>query len=475
MADPIDPLPPNQGSDVPAPGPLPLVMPTLGSPLPRISAGGKFLWTGDTKFFLHGTTYGPFGPITRNHGLPPPDVTAKDLNDMQNWGANILRLYQVPPEWFLDQCAERGLRVVVSIPWIDHVDFLRSAPDRQAVHAQIREAAARLAAHPATAVILVGNEIQSTLVRWLGPRRVQDFLEALIDTARAAAPGVLVGYANYPGTEFLQPGNADFTAFNVYLEERGTLDRYLARLQNIAGDKPLLITEFGVDSQVHGSDRQAEILRWEHEAVIEIGAAGNIVFSWTDEWYRGGEMVTGWSFGLTARSRTPRPAWHILAGGPLLPDSLLPAAPPRVSVIVCTRNGSATLEACLQSLTRLHYPNFEILVVDDGSTDSVPDIASRHPDVRYIHQEAAGLSVARNTGAAAATGEIFAYTDDDCIADPDWLIFLTRALTDPIMGAAGGPNVPPPPQTLTEACVIASPGGPAHVLISDRLAEHVPG
>ena len=107
---------------MPAPGPLPLVMPTLGSPLPRISAGGKFLWTGDTKFFLHGTTYGPFGPITRNHGLPPPDVTAKDLNDMQNWGANILRLYQVPPEWFLDQCAERGLRVVVSIPWIDHVD-----------------------------------------------------------------------------------------------------------------------------------------------------------------------------------------------------------------------------------------------------------------------------------------------------------------------------------------------------------------
>ena len=466
---------PISGNDAPAPGPLPLAIPNPDSPLPRLTAGGKFLWVGQTKFFLHGATYGPFGPMGRNHGLPPPDVTARDLDDMRDWGANILRLYQVPPEWFLDQCAARGLRVVVSIPWNDHVDFLRRPTDRQGIHTQIREASARLAAHPATAVILVGNEIHSTLVRWLGPRRVQDFLEALIDTARAAAPGVLIGYANYPGTEFLQPGNADFTAFNVYLEERTALDRYLARLQNIAGDKPLVITEFGVDSQSHGPDRQGEILGWEHQSVIENGVAGNIIFSWTDEWHRGGQMVTGWSFGLTARSRTPRPAWHALAGGPLLPDSLLPAAPPRVSVIVCSRNGSATLEVCLESLTRLHYPNYEILLIDDGSTDAVPEITRRHPAVRYIHQEAAGLSVARNTGAAAATGAIFAYTDDDCIADPDWLTYLTRALTDPIMSAAGGPNVPPPPKTLTQACVIAAPGGPAHVLISDRLAEHIPG
>ncbi len=443
--------------------------------LPRLKAGGKFLWAGDSKFFLHGATYGPFGPVERNHGLPPPDVTARDLDDMKSWGANVLRLYQVPPEWFLDQCTERGLRVVVSIPWIDHVDFLRRAADRQAVHARIRDAAVRLAPHPATAVILVGNEIQSTLVRWLGPRRVQDFLEDLIDTARAAAPGILIGYANYPGTEFLQPGNADFTAFNVYLEDRTAFDRYLARLQNIAGDQPLLITEFGVDSQSHGPDRQGEILSWERQSVVENGVAGNLIFSWTDEWFRGGEMVTGWSFGLTARSRTPRPGWHALYGGPLLPESLLPTAPPRVSVIVCTRNGAPTLAPCLESLTRLRYPDFEILVVDDGSTDAVPDIAFNFPQVRYLRQEAAGLSVARNTGAAAATGDIFAYTDDDCVADPDWLIYLTRALDDPAMSAAGGPNIPPPPRNLVQACVTASPGGPAHVLISDRLAEHIPG
>ncbi len=470
-----DPSAPDPGGGVLSDATPTNVLTPPAEALPRLTTAGKFLQVGADKFFLHGATYGPFGPMERNHGLPPPDVTARDLDEMLGWGANVLRLYHVPPEWFLDQCAARGLRVVVSIPWLDHVDFLHRASDRAAIHDRITEASARLAAHPATAIILVGNEIQSTLVRWLGPRRVQDFLEALIDTARAAAPDVLIGYANYPGTEFLQPGNADFTAFNIYLEDRTAFDRYLARLQNIAGDKPLLITEFGVDSQTHGPERQGEILAWQRAAVIENGVAGNLIFSWTDEWFRGGEMVTGWSFGLTARSRAPRPGWHTLAGGPLLPLSLLPKDPARVSVIVCTRNGSPTLEACLTSLSHLHYPNYEVIVVDDGSTDAVPEIAARFPAVRYLHQEAAGLSVARNTGAAAATGEIFAYTDDDCQADADWLIYLTRALADPVMAAAGGPNIPPPPRTLAQACVTAAPGGPAHVLLSDRLAEHIPG
>ena len=444
-------------------------------PLPAVRAAGKFLWAGEEKIFLHGATYGPFGPAERNHGLPAAAVVARDLSEMQAWGATAVRVYHVPPEWFLELCTERNLRVLVSVPWGDHVDFLRPESSRAAVRETVRHAAAHLSGWPVVAALLVGNEIPATLVRWLGPRRVQLFLEELIDTARQALPGTLIGYANYPGTEFLQPGNADFTGFNVYLEERAAFARYVARLQNLAGDKPLVITEFGVDSLSHGPEQQAEILRWEREVCQEMGVAGNVVFSWTDEWFRGGEWVAGWAFGLTARSRTPRPAWHALAGGPPSPLALLPRHPPRVSVIVCTRNGAATLAACLESLGRLHYPDYEVLVVDDGSTDAVPEVVQAFPRIRYIRQEAAGLGVARNTGAEAATGEIFAYTDDDCTADPDWLIYLTRALSDPAMVAAGGPNIPPPARSLAQACVIASPGGPAHVLLSDRVAEHVPG
>lgn len=430
---------------------------------------------GPDKFFMHGATYGPFGPAERNHGLPDAATAARDLDDMVAWGANTVRLYHVPPEWFLELCTDRRLRIVVSVPWGDHVDFLRQSGSRAAILELIRNAAAHLSGWPIVAALLVGNEIPSTLVRWLGPLRVQDFLEELIDEARGAAPDTLIGYANYPGTEFLQPANADFTGFNVYLEDRAAFEKYVARLHNLAGDRPLVITEFGVDSLSHGNDGQAEILTWQREVCQSMGVAGNLIFSWTDEWHRGGDWVTGWAFGLTARSRTPRPAWHALAGGPPLPQDLIGPRPPRVSVIVCTRNGSATLTACLESLGRLRYPDYEVIVVDDGSTDNVPEIARGFPAVRYLHQEPAGLSVARNAGAAAATGSILAYTDDDCTADPDWLIFLTRALEDPVMVAAGGPNVPPPAKSLAQACVIASPGGPAHVLLTDRMAEHVPG
>ena len=450
-------------------------VPSSAASARRVSAAGKFLRADGARFPLHGLTYGPFGPGDRNHGLPDAAAVTRDLRMMREWGANTLRLYHEPPEWFLDRCAENGLRAVVSIPWTDHVDFLRGREEARAARREIRDTARRLTARPEIAALLVGNEIQATLVRWLGARRVQHFLEELIDVAHQAAPETLAAYANYPGTEFLQPGNADFTAFNVYLEDRAAFDRYVARLQNIAGDKPLVLTEFGVDAQNHGPERQAEILTWQREVCAAHGVAGNLLFSFTDEWHRGGESVTGWSFGLTTAQREPRPAWTALAGGPPAVPPWPRGDPPRVSVIVCTRNGSRTLEECLASLKALRYPDFEIILVDDGSTDRVPEIAHSMTGLTYIRQDHAGLGVARNTGAAAATGDILAYTDDDCVADPDWLTFLTRAMADPAMGAAGGPNIPPPPQNLAQACVIAAPGGPAHVLLSDRLAEHVPG
>jgi O-antigen biosynthesis protein len=174
------------------------------------------------------------------------------------------------------------------------------------------------------------------------------------------------------------------------------------------------------------------------------------------------------------RERQPKPAYAQLQSmgplrAPLLPDA------PTFSVIVCTRNGSRTLEECLVSLERIRYPHFEILVVDDGSTDHSREIIQQHPRARYLFQEPAGLSIARNTGANHASGELLAYTDDDCIVDEDWLTYLAVAFRNPEVAAVGGPNIPPPPQNLSQACVITAPGGPAHVLLTDTTAEHIPG
>jgi GT2 family glycosyltransferase len=153
----------------------------------------------------------------------------------------------------------------------------------------------------------------------------------------------------------------------------------------------------------------------------------------------------------------------------------LPAAP-RVSVVVASYNGAATLRACLLSLERLNYPDYEVILVDDGSTDATPEIARLFPGVRNLrHERNLGLGTARNTGIYAATGEIVAFTDSDCRADEDWLHHLVGDLLRSGYAGMGGHNLLPPDDSAVAAAVMVSPGGPAHVMLTDRLAEHVPG
>jgi GT2 family glycosyltransferase len=278
-----------------------------------------------------------------------------------------------------------------------------------------------------------------------------------------------VSYATYPSTEYLIADNADFLAVNVYLEQREAFEKYLLRLQHLAGNKPLMISEFGLDVATHGEAKQAETRAWFEAACAHHGVAGTVWFAFTDEWHRGGEDVTQWQFGLVDVDRRPRPAASLPA-----PSNDLSAGP-RFSVVVCTRNGSATLRACLEALSRQSYPNHEVIVVDDGSTDAVPDIAKCFPFVRYHRLNHGGLSVARNAGALLSTGDVIAYTDDDCMADEDWLAQLAPAFDNPQWVAAGGPNIPPPARNRIEALVAAAPGGPAHVMLNDEEAEHLPG
>jgi GT2 family glycosyltransferase len=143
-------------------------------------------------------------------------------------------------------------------------------------------------------------------------------------------------------------------------------------------------------------------------------------------------------------------------------------------VIVCTHNGARTLRRCLEGIAELRYPRYEVLVVDDGSTDETAAIASEF-DVRLISIAQSGLSAARNVGLSAARGEIVAYLDDDAWPDPDWLRFLVLAFHSSSHAAVGGPNLPPVDDGSIAACVANAPGGPTHVLLSDSEAEHIPG
>jgi glycosyltransferase involved in cell wall biosynthesis len=445
----------------------------------RIRAVAKFFFEGDRKFFIKGVTYGPFAPDAEGSFLGKPEQVDADLHQMREIGINVVRIYHSPPRWFLDRCAAAGLRVLITLPWEKHIEFLRQRAAREKIEKSVRTAVEAHAGHSAILGYLVGNEISPQMARWLGVRRVTEFVEKLVRIGRSIDPEVLYSYATYPPTEFLLPQNLDFYCFNVYLHNQADFERYLLRLQNLTEDRPLILGEFGMDTIRHSQDEQAEMLCWHVDSVVHCGLAGTIFFAWTDEWFTGGLDVTDWAFGLVTRDRQPKKAFEALRAKLGQNDAVLPhrklQETPLVSVVVCSYNGAKTLEACLESLGQINYPNYEVILVDDGSTDNTSEIAARFQSVRYIHQENHGLSHARNTGAAAAKGQIFAYTDSDCMADEDWLYYLVGTLNAGSFSGVGGPNVTPPAQNWIQACVAGAPGGPSHVLLTDTIAEHIPG
>ncbi|GDZ92622.1 putative glycosyl transferase [Planktothrix agardhii CCAP 1459/11A] len=113
-----------------------------------------------------------------------------------------------------------------------------------------------------------------------------------------------------------------------------------------------------------------------------------------------------------------------------------------ISAIICTHNREQYLGLAIDSLLQQYFTDFEIIVVDNASTDGTRQVVESrlpNPKLRYIHEPVTGLSVARNTGAKNSQSPIIAYLDDDAIATPQWLRVLYSAYENhPKLAIAGG-------------------------------------
>ena len=441
----------------------------------RIRVDGKFFRCGPRKWYVKGFCYGPCALNSRGEFLPEPSQIGADFRKMRGLGANAIRLYSLPTSATLEEAFDHGLKVVLDVPWEKHRCFFEDWTAREAARRQVVIAAQLAAKHPSVMAVSVVNEIPNDIVRFHGHERLERFVEELSDSAKQIAPDCLTTFANYPTTEFFQPAGFDFYFFNVYLHDLEKLGAYFDRLQHIAGDRPLVLGEFGIDSFGHGDAEQAALIAAHVPTVFHHGLAGSFVFSFTDDWFTGGAEVGDWGFGVTTYERHDKPAaiglqraWQNV---PFAEQDGLP----QVSVVVCAYNAAATLRECLNSLMRVDYPDYEVILIDDGSTDNTPQIAAEFPQIRYIRQQNHGLSYARNVGAQHACGEIVAYTDADTVVDEDWLRCLVQAMRDQQVPAIGGPNITPPSDGWSARCVAASPGNPSHVMFDDRYAEHIPG
>ncbi|HMF99265.1 MAG TPA: glycosyltransferase [Vicinamibacterales bacterium] len=443
----------------------------------RIATDGKFLRAGDERFLVKGVTYGTFAPDGEGCQFPPIQQVAADFRQMAELGINTVRTYTAPQRDLLDAAAAEGLHVMVGLPWSQHVAFLDDRSLKRDIRRELTTKVREFGDHPAVLAFALGNEIPPGVVRWHGRMRVERFLRSLYESAKSASPQSLFTYVNFPPTEFLDLSFFDICAFNLYLHREAELRAYLVRLQHIAGQKPLLLAEAGADSIREGEDGQAAITAMHIRAAFEEGACGAIAFAWTDEWWRGGHTVDDWKFGLVDRDRRPKPAaFAVAAAFDHAPFSAERQRTwPKVSVVVCAYNAADTLEDNLRSLEQLTYPNYEIILINDGSKDRTSEIGKSFKKVRVVDTPNQGLSAARNVGLAEATGEIVAYTDADTRVDRDWLTYLVQPfLTSDVVGS-GGPNVVPSDDPPIAQCIARAPGGPTHVLLDDRVAEHVPG
>ena len=231
-------------------------MTTSASENARAAVDGKFLSVGGDRFLVKGVSLRHLR--ARRGGTPVPRRRPSSRDDfarMREAGLNTVRTYTTPDPGLLDAAARHGLRVMVGLPWPQHIAFLDD-PDlcrriRGDIIARVRE----LSGHPAALVFALGNEIPAPVVRWHGQARVERFIRELYHDVKAAAPEALLTYVNYPPTEYLSLPFLDVCAFNVYLHAEADLRRYLARLQHLAGHRPLLLAEAGADSQPRGRGR----------------------------------------------------------------------------------------------------------------------------------------------------------------------------------------------------------------------------
>ena len=281
-----------------------------------VRTDGKHLWVEGRPWRARGVTYGSFRARLDNELFPDTLQVKKDFASISDLGLNTVRTYSLPPDDVLDLAEEYGLKLLVGLHYDDwrlatHAGRRTNRDVLNRGRAAVDEALVRCSGRDCILAIAVGNEVPGDLVRVHGIVAVEDVLSELVSEVHRGDPAMLATYANFPTTEYLQVEGQDLACYNVFLENPEAFRSYVRRLQIVSGDVPLLLTELGFASEIHGDEAQARALEWQLKIADESGAAGACVYAWTDEWAVAGEPVEGWGFGITDAEREPKPAVEI--------------------------------------------------------------------------------------------------------------------------------------------------------------------
>ena len=134
------------------------------------------------------------------------------------------------------------------------------------------------------------------------------------DIGKELDPAGLFTYSNYPSAEYLDLSFLDVISFNVYLHGEADFRRYLTHLMAITGERPLVLSETGIDTIRESEQHQAELLAWQARDALELGLSGLVIFAFTDEWFRGGMKSRIGHLALPPASEGPKLLSRLSAG-----------------------------------------------------------------------------------------------------------------------------------------------------------------
>jgi hypothetical protein len=308
---------------------------------------------------------------------------------------------------------ELGLFAMVEVA-IDSTDIDTPTRTRATIE-RVANAVKLLRGNPALIAFLIDYSTNDGGTGKLGRGAAQRSLDAIVRAVRETNGGQMVGLKGDAGAADVAVGDEDFAYLRVANMGSAGIGAAVCSLHDRVGAHPLVI-EFG------------EEFPGQKEAVAgayRFGAAGVVA---------------------TATRPATSPGWQkirMLSAGELLPfadldgaDATIASATPMVSIVVAARDDERTMGACLESIGRIQYPNYEIIVADEGSRDRSIEIAAAMPGVRIVRGKFGAID---NEIVRSARGELIAFTRADCIVDPEWLSIATATIIEGGFDVCSGP------------------------------------
>jgi hypothetical protein len=378
-----------------------------------VSVDAKFLRRGAEKFLLKGMRLpGISGAIDFNEKI----ILRKRLDELAAAHVNALILSEAQAEAVLGVAGQAGLAAIVEIA-IDADEL--AAPQRARVTIERVGAAMKLLrGYPALAGVVIDCRIDRGSISRIGRNALRGTLEAIARRIRESNGHLLVALKHRADAAEISFAGEDFAYLEVTRIDEAAAGAMMRAMHDRAGARPLVIEV--------GEEFPGEV-----EAVARGfggGAAGVVAAAMRPA------VSPGWQNVRMLSAGELPPFMHF--GGSAAP---LPAAMPLVSVVVSARDGEQTLAACLKSIGRLHYPNYEVIVIEEGSRER-DGAAAADPGVRVIRGKAGDLRV---EALRAARGELIAFTRADCAVDADWLTLAVQAIAEDGLDGCRGPVCPP--------------------------------